>query len=136
MTNIDYRTTSPDPTAFFDLFETTEWNEAYRASPDELARANAASWRTLSAFEGDRLVGFGRVVGDGVLHATVFDLIVHPTHRGRGIGSEILCRLIDECRRYGIRDVQLFAARGKRSFYEQHGFTARPDDAPGMELRR
>ena len=136
MADIEYRTQAPDPDAFLALFETTGWNEAYRATSDDLARGLEGSWHTLSAYDGERLVGFGRLVSDGALHAMVFDLIVHPTHRRRGIGSEILRRLTAECRRRGVRDVQLFAARGKREFYERHGFSARPGDAPGMEFRR
>jgi GNAT superfamily N-acetyltransferase len=131
---IDYRTRMPEPDAFLALFETTGWNEEYRATSADLARALGNSWYVLSAYDGDRLVGFGRVVCDGVLHAMIFDLIVHPTYEGRGTGSEILRRLTEKCRTCGIRDVQLFSARGKQSFYERHGFRARPADAPGMQL--
>jgi GNAT superfamily N-acetyltransferase len=62
-------------------------------------------------------------------------MIVDPEHQGRGIGSEILNRIVSECRSHNIRDVQLFAAQGKSGFYEKHGFAARPPDAPGMELK-
>lgn len=134
MDRIDYRTQVPDPDAFFALFETTGWNERYGVTSDAIAEAVRNSWHTLSAYDGDRLVGFGRLVCDGVLHAMIFDLIVHPTYQSRGIGSEILRRLIETCRASGIRDVQLFAAKDKRSFYERRGFHVRPDDAPGMEL--
>jgi hypothetical protein len=44
--------------------------------------------------------------------------------------------LLDRCERAGIRDVLLFSAKGKAGFYEQFGFVARPDEAPGMILRR
>jgi len=35
-----------------------------------------------------------------------------------------------------IRDLQLFSARGKDGFYRRHGFSIRPDAAPGMEIKR
>jgi len=61
-------------------------------------------------------------------------MIVDPEFRGRGIGSGILRKIIDRCRAERIRDVQLFAATGREGFYLRHGFTARPGNAPGMQL--
>jgi len=130
---IEYRTDPPDANAFFSLFETTGWNAKYAATPADLARAVDASWSILSAYADGSLVGFGRVVSDGTMHAVLFDVIVHPDYQRRGIGSEILTRLVRVCREAAIRDIQLFAAHGKGPFYERHGFRVRPDGAPGME---
>jgi N-acetylglutamate synthase-like GNAT family acetyltransferase len=136
MAHITYCENAPDHNAYFALFKTTGWNAKYAATPTDLATAIKNSWYTLSAYDDGKLVGFGRVMCDGVMHAMIFDLIVHPTHQHRGIGAEILRRLIAVCRQQGICDVQLFAADGMRSFYEEHGFTLRPDSAPGMELSK
>jgi GNAT superfamily N-acetyltransferase len=81
-------------------------------------------------------VGFGRVHTDGIMHAMIYEMIVHPDHQRRGIGTQILERLLAWCKENHIREVQLFCATGKRGFYEQSGFFARPPDAPGMQLRR
>lgn len=134
MAEIEYRTQTPDPCIFFALFETTGWNERYGVTCAAMAQVLENSWYTLSAYDRDRLIGFGRLVCDGVMHAMIFDLIVHPDYQSHGIGSEILRRLVKRCRACGIRDVQLFAARDKQSFYERHGFHARPSDASGMGL--
>jgi GNAT superfamily N-acetyltransferase len=61
-------------------------------------------------------------------------VIVDPAYWHWGIGSAILERLVAECRRHRIVDLQLFCAHGVRPFDERLGFAARPDDAPGMEL--
>jgi len=126
----------PDKDEYFSLFVTTGWNGEYGASPDDLERANQNSWLTVSAYDGDRLVGFGRVVTDFVLHAMIFDMIVLPDYQGQGIGTQILTRLVHRCLEHGIRDVQLFCAKGKRAFYEKNGFYARFDDAPGMQFKK
>lgn len=131
-----YQTSVPERLAYHDLFETTGWNDEYGATPDELDRANRSSWFAVAAYDAERLVAFGRVVSDGVLHAMVYDMIVRPGYRRRGLGSEVLSRLLARCREAGIRDVQLFCARGKKPFYVRHGFESRPDDAPGMQLRK
>jgi ribosomal protein S18 acetylase RimI-like enzyme len=125
----------PKKMEYFSLFETAGWNLDYKASPEELETANRNSWLTLSAFDDDKLVGFGRVVTDLTLHAIIFDLIVLPDYRGRGIGAMVLKALVKKCREKGVRDIQLFCAKDQKGFYEKNGFEARPDDAPGMQLR-
>lgn len=130
---ITFRPEIPTRGPFWELYQTTGWNENYQLSPDDLMRALNASWYILTAYDGECLVGFGRLVSDGVLHAMIYELIVLPDYQGQGIGAEILKQLVEKCRNAGVRDIQLFSARGKRAFYEKRGFKARPDDAPGMQ---
>jgi GNAT superfamily N-acetyltransferase len=136
MADIEYVERLPDCEAYLELFDTTGWNDLYGAGPGDLQRALVRSWHAVSAFEAGRLVGFGRLLSDGVLYAVVFDMIVTPDRQRRGIGTEILNRLLRRCREHGIRDVLLFSARGTAGFYRQFGFMERPAGAPGMILRR
>ena len=131
---IEYRIGIPSASGFAALFETTGWNKAFHVSADELKAALQGSWYAVSAYDDDQLVGFGRVLSDGVLYAVLCDLIVVPSHQARGIGSEILARLVRQCTSAGIRSIQLFSADGKTAFYEARGFEARAVDAPGMRL--
>ena len=127
----------PKPPAANDyrrLFETTGWNQQYRASREELHQAISNSWYVLSAYRKEELVGFGRVVSDGILYALICDLIVKPAYQGQGIGSTLLQRLIDRCQLQKIRVIWLFSAKGKSAFYKNFGFVERPTDAPGMQL--
>jgi GNAT superfamily N-acetyltransferase len=130
---VQYQCSLPSAGDFWSLFGTTGWNAEYRLTTDELFSAISRSSFVITAYVGPTLVGFGRVVSDGKVHAMIYDLIVAPEHQGEGIGAEILRRLVAKCKEEGIRDIQLFAAKGKRGFYEHRGFRARMDDAPGME---
>ena len=121
--------------AYFELFETTGWNRDYQANRDEFYRVLNDSWYVLSAYDKKRLVGLGRILSDGLLHAVIFDVIVHPDYKGCGIGREIMRRLVNKCKAHKIRDIQLFCAKGKVGFYEKCGFIKRPDDGPGMEIK-
>jgi GNAT superfamily N-acetyltransferase len=124
----------PEPVEYAGLFETTGWNATYKASLAELESSLIGSWFGVSAYVAGRLVGFGRVLSDGVLYALLVDVIVHPDFRRHGIGSEIVQRLIKKCVGSGIRDIQLFSSAGKVEFYEKLGFKIRHEDAPGMRL--
>jgi ribosomal protein S18 acetylase RimI-like enzyme len=131
---IEFRAGPPPPgEGLWKLFTGTGWNLEYRLSQAELVTAAGRSWLVCCAYDADRLVGFGRVVSDGILHAMIYELITDPGYRGRGIGTGVLERLVAGCREAGIRDIQLFSAKGKTGFYEKRGFSARPPDAAGME---
>ena len=136
MSDVEYRTATPDPAKYAKLFESTGWNDMYRCSREELEVSLRRSWYVLTAYQEDELVGAGRLVSDGVLYAVVFDMIVAPHWQKRGVGSEILRRLLDRCETAGIRDVLLFSAKGTEGFYRRNGFIARPENAPGMIFRR
>lgn len=92
----------------------------------------------VGAYDGDELVGLGRIVGDGAVICYVQDLIVVPEYQGQGIGSLILNKLVDYVKMIGENNTTLMlclmCAKGREKFYEKHGFIARPTDmlGPGM----
>ena len=136
MEDIIFRTDIPDKVAFYNLFGTTGWNDQYQLESDELMIALKNSWLMVSAYEGVSLVGFGRMICDGAVHALILDLIVHPEYQNKGIGKTILNKLVDKCRQHRIRDIQLFSVKGKAKFYHKCGFKERPEGAPGMEIKK
>lgn len=133
---IIYKASKPDPKQYTTLFEATGWNKVYKASSDELAAALDRSWYVVAAYEDNELVGIGRVVSDGVLYAMIYDMIVKPSHQGQGIGTAMLSKLVERCQVAGLRDIQLFSAKGKVDYYAKRGFVERPPDAPGMRLMK
>jgi GNAT superfamily N-acetyltransferase len=136
MNNITYRENEmPGKDAFFLLYESTSWNKEYRLTPEEIYDCLPASWYMVSVYDDGRLVGFGRILSDGKMHALITEMIVLPEYQGRGIGKRILQYITDICLEHEIRDIQLFAARGKAGFYEKYGYTRRPDIGPGMEIK-
>jgi GNAT superfamily N-acetyltransferase len=131
---IVYKESPPGADGYMDLFETTGWNKVYKATAAELETALGRSWYCVAAYDCGSLVGFGRVLSDGVLYAMIYDVIVRPTHQHRGIGTAIVTRLVDKCVSEGLRAVQLSAAKNTAPFYHRHGFVERSPDAPGMRL--
>lgn len=77
--------------------------------------------RTIIAFDGERVVGFARALCDGVSNGYIGTVAVAVDFRGRGIGRELVERLIGDDT--NITWV-LRAGRGSREFWEKMGFTA------------
>ncbi len=136
MAGIEYKATRPEADQYRALFETTGWNSDYRADAQELGRALDNSWYVVAAYDGDELVGIGRVTSDGVLYAMIYDLIVRPAYQGKGIVSTILRKLVNQCKAADLREIQLFSAMGKATFYGRRGFVKRPENAPGMQVKQ
>ncbi len=133
--DIIYKHYIPEKEQFYKLFETTGWNKEYKLTMDELFRAIKNSWDMVSAYDNENLIGYGRIISDGVMHALILDMIVLPEYQKNGIGSSILDKLVDRCKQWEIRDIQLFCAKGQAEFYKKHSFSRRPENAPGMEIK-
>ena len=112
-----------------------------RWKPLTLPQAQKAldhSLYVLAAYHDGELVGMGRLVGDGAGICYIQDLIVVPNIQAHGIGSMLIERLIAYAASLGIPDttmmLDLMCAKGRESFYQKHGFIARPteDLGPGM----
>lgn len=130
---IKYSDKIPHINSFFTLYESTGWNEDAEKTKEDLYEAIKNSWYIVSVFSDETLVGFGRVISDGKLHAFIVDLIISPEYKLKGIGTEILHRLVNYTHNAGICDIQLFCANGKKEFYLKNNFIERPVNAPGMQ---
>jgi GNAT superfamily N-acetyltransferase len=124
----------PDAAAFKRLYDATGWGPQNRDA-SFYEEALAGSWYCVGAYEAEQLVGFGRIISDGKLHAFITEMIVHSSFQGRGIGKAILSALLAYCKEQCLDDIQLFAAPGKAGFYAREGFAERLLPAPGMQYK-
>lgn len=85
--------------------------------------------------ENEEVVGMGRSISDGVCDAYIQDVTVKNSHRGQGIGSEIIRRLVMRLRADGLTWIGLIAERGSHPFYSHLGFEKMPDAAPMLHQR-
>ena len=88
-----YKTELPTKDALFLLYEELGWNDFLALSAEQLLLAMRHSFFAVYAYDGDKLIGTGRVVSDGVINAYICGLGVLPEYRNRGVGSEIMNRL-------------------------------------------
>lgn len=88
-------------------------------SPERHLELLRASTHVVVALEGERVVGFATAVSDGVLSAYVPLLEVLPGHQARGIGTELIRRLL--ARLEGLYMVDLACDEDLVAFYERLG---------------
>ena len=59
-----------------------------------IRRAFEASAKVVTAWLGDRLVGAGRLLSDGVCYGAIFDVGVVPEYQGQGVGKRVMTELL------------------------------------------
>ncbi len=127
-----YTTQIPSKDQLYPLFVESGWNEKLKLNAQDLKQAADNSYVVISVFDQQQLVGFGRVISDGVVYATIHDVVVLPRWRQQGIGSNIIRRLVAICADHDIHSIHLFANKGQESFYRHLGFTSSSASSPGM----
>ena len=103
------------------LYSSVGWS-AYTDHPETLRNGFDNSLLTLAAYDGDRLLGIIRAVGDGHTVVLVQDILVFPEHQRKGIGSALLQAVMD---RYShVRQIQLTTDNTPKTigFYRSMGF--------------
>ncbi|WP_310602782.1 GNAT family N-acetyltransferase [Anaerosporobacter sp.] len=82
---------------------------------------------TVSAYHGKKLIGMGRLIGDGFLCFYLQDIIILPEYRMQGIGSKIVSTILEDIQKNATTSITvgLMSAKGAESFYEKLGFEKR-----------
>lgn len=93
-----------DPEETLRLYESVGWT-AYAAKPEKLQRAFENSLSVLGAFDGEKLLGIIRAVGDGETIVFIQDLLVFPEYQRKGVGRALMSAVLEKYR--GVRQIEL-----------------------------
>jgi len=103
------------------LLQTSYW--AGNRSKETIIRSIEGSL-CLGLYDADtNQIGYLRVVTDYATFAWVCDVIVHPEHRGQGLGKWLVQCLVEHPKLHGIQ--MLLGTRDAHGLYEQFGFERR-----------
>ena len=89
-----------------------DWRRLLRLEPDGCFAARS----------GGRLIGTVTTTTYGRSVAWVGMMVIHPDHRGQGIGAALMRTALDHLSRLGIASVKLDATPAGRPLYESLGF--------------
>lgn len=86
------------------------------------------------AVDGERAVGFARVIGDGAIFFEIVDVGVRAERQKQGVGSAIMRDVLAWLTRHAHPSafVSLTPNKGSKAFYERLGFVPRDVDETGM----
>lgn len=112
-----------EPQALARLFRAVGW---YRKAADEprLERMLEGTTQMVSAWDGERMVGFARAISDQAYNGYISSVAVHPRWQGKGVGERLITALLEQ--NDEIKFV-LTAVPGIHGFYEKLGFAVDPE---------
>lgn len=103
------------------LYQAVGWTN-YTHQPEMLNQALSHSLAMYLAFDGEKIVGLIRLIGDGFSSVLVQDLIVLPIYQSQGIGSALMKEALEAYN--DVYQVQLVTEQTERTlrFYRSMGF--------------
>ncbi|WP_313802574.1 GNAT family N-acetyltransferase [Cytobacillus sp.] len=102
------------------IYELLGWN-SLKLTVNDLENMCKQSWYAVYAFDENQLVGMGRIISDGVITALICGVCVMPTYQSKGIGKELLNRLISHCEQNKVIP-QLICMENLENYYDAFGF--------------
>lgn len=134
---IKYLEKTPTAEDFNYLTNSVGWGTRENSIVEEALKNTLYS---LCVYDDNKLIGYGRIIGDKTIFLYIQDIMVVPEYQKKHIGTGIMENLLKQINEYkkinsNIR-VYLGASKCKEPFYEKFGFIsrARADLGEGMIL--
>jgi len=120
------------------LYNSVGWG-AYERNVSQRALDN--TFYSLSVYDDDKVIGYGRLIGDTICFMYIHDVMVLPEYQSQKIGTMIMNKLLEKINDLKKENpdlrVYLGASKNKEAFYEKFGFIKRieADLGYGMILK-
>ncbi|WP_257153296.1 GNAT family N-acetyltransferase [Bacillus pseudomycoides] len=111
----------PCPEHIFDLYDSVGWNDYLKLLKEQVHNTLTQSAFVISAYDNGQLIATGRIISDGVINAYLCGLVVHPLFQNRGIGKEIVQKLIVKCQKQNLH-LRFLCTKENIPFYEKLNF--------------
>ncbi len=132
---ITYKEQTPTPEEFNNLTEAVDWGTRENKIIEEALKHTLYS---LCVYDENKLIGYGRIIGDQTIFLYIQDIMVIPEYQGKKIGTGIMNKLIEKINEYKKVNPEirtyLGESKGKESFYEKFGFISRPNEDLGAGM--
>ena len=110
------------------LYDDVGWG-AYDDNITQKALDN--TFYSVSAYDDNKIVGYGRMIGDAICFLYIQDIMVKPEYQGNKIGTMIMNKLLEKIAEIKKENpnlrVYLGASKNREKFYEKFGFVKRID---------
>lgn len=117
------------------LYDLVGWG-AYDKEISKKALNN--TYYSVSIYDDNKIIGYGRLIGDGICFMYIHDVMVIPEYQNKKIGTSIMNKLIEKIefikRENPDMRVYLGASKGKEGFYKKFGFIERQNADLGASM--
>ena len=132
---IQYIEATPTADEFNTLTDYVGWGCTNREIV-EIALKNTVY--SICAYDDNKIIGFGRLIGDTAMFLYIQDIMVLPEYQRQQVGSSIMKYLInkvDEFKKDNL-DIRTYlgASKGKDAFYKKFGFVTREEAGLGAGM--
>lgn len=132
---IRYIEAKPTADEFNTLTESVGWGCANR---EIVKKALENTVYSICAYDDNKIIGFGRLIGDTVMFLYIQDIMVLPEYQGQQVGSSIMKYLINKVDEFkkDNPDIRTYlgASKGKDEFYKKFGFVTREEAGLGAGM--
>jgi len=113
-------------TEFNLLYDAVSWG-AYNDTISKRALDN--TYYSVSIYDNEKIVGYGRLIGDTICFMYIHDVMILPEYQNQKIGTMIMNKLLEKINELKKENpnmrVYLGASKGKEDFYKKFGFIER-----------
>jgi len=130
---ITYKFKKPTLKEFIKLRNAVNWNLEEKGISDERAlKSLENSPFCVCAYDKNKIIGMVRMSGDKEMYGYIQDTIVLPAYQGKGVGSEMVKKLIEPVKNLEGYLIGLCPSKISVNFYEKLGFKKREGQNPFM----
>jgi ribosomal protein S18 acetylase RimI-like enzyme len=110
------------PQELQDLYRFTRWGRS--RSLDQIGRMLDGSNLCFSVRHEEKLVAFCRMLTDFIFRGSIWDILVHPDHQGKGLGTELMAYALSHP---AVKDIPIITSYSSDlvSFLRRNGFEDR-----------
>ena len=132
---MQYIEATPTADEFNTLTDSVGWGCTNREIVEKALKNTVYS---ICAYDDNKIIGFGRLIGDTAMFLYIQDIMVLPEYQRQQVGSSIMKYLInkvDEFKKDNL-DIRTYlgASKGKDAFYKKFGFVTREEAGLGAGM--
>ena len=90
----------------------------------------------VTAYDGEKVVGMGRVIGDGGCNYEVVDVAIEPEYQGKGLGRSVMEAIMSYLDKNAPEGSYISMIADVPSLYEKFGFKLCSPNSEGMYIRK
>lgn len=104
------------------LYQEGGWWQESELSRAAIPAMIEGSFCFMAVFDGEKLIGMGRVISDGASDGYIQDVVIKKEYRGSGVGGELVRLLTKFCVEKKLDWIGLVAEPNTCQFYEKYGY--------------